>query len=86
MSKNKNNKRNKKNQTRPRKDSEGLFFTQLDNPFSGLPQEVVAEILVEAGRTHEREFKKSLENLLEKINSVDVLHLISILAVGYCLL
>ncbi|MEW6493180.1 MAG: hypothetical protein AB1589_11845 [Cyanobacteriota bacterium] len=57
------------------------MFTQLNNPFSGLPQEVVAEILVEAGRSHEKEFKESLEKLLEKISSVEVLHLISLLAV-----
>ncbi|NJR75675.1 MAG: hypothetical protein HC773_22775 [Scytonema sp. CRU_2_7] len=57
------------------------MFTQLNNPFSGLPQEIVAEIMVEAGRAHEREFKESLEKLLEKISSFDVLHLICILAV-----
>jgi len=76
----KNNKRNQKNQTRSRKDSEGLTFTQLNNPFSGLSQEVRAEILVEAGRSHEIEFNESLEKLVEKISSVDVLHLLSILA------
>ena len=78
--KKKNNKRNQKNQTRSRKDSEGLTFTQLNNPFSGLSQEVIAEILVEAGRSHEIEFNESLEKLVEKISSVDVLHLLSILA------
>ena len=78
--KKKNNKRNQKNQTRSRKDSEGLTFTQLNNPFSGLSQEFIAEILVEAGRSHEIEFNESLEKLVEKISSVDVLHLLSILA------
>ena len=78
--KKKNNKRNPKNQTISRKDSEGLTFTQLNYPFSGLSQEVIAEILVEAGRSHEIEFNESLEKLVEKISSVDVLHLLSILA------
>lgn len=83
MSKNKRNKGNTKNQIKSRNDSansEGLVFTEINNPFSGLSQEVVAEILVEAGRTHEIEFKESLEKLLEKINSVNALHLISMLA------
>ena len=81
MSKNKRNNRNKKNQRKFRKDSTGLVFTELKNPFSDLPQEVVTEKLVEAGLSHEKEFNESLEYLLEKIRSVDVLHLISILAV-----
>ena len=81
MSKKKRDKRNKKNQTKLRKNSAGLVFTELKNPFSGLPQEVVAERLIEAGRSYEKEFNESLEKLLEKITSVDVLRLISILAV-----
>lgn len=78
--KKKHHKRNNKNQTRYRKDSEGLTFTQLNNPFSGLSQEAIDEILVDAGRSHEIEFKESLEKLVEKISSVDVLHLLSVLA------
>jgi hypothetical protein len=78
--KKKPNKRNHKNRKISRKDSEGLTFTKLNNPFSGLSQEVIDERLVEAGRSHEIEFKESLEKLVEKINSVDVLHLLSILA------
>jgi hypothetical protein len=81
MSKNKRNKRNKKKPTKSRNNSAGLVVTELNNPFSDLPQEVVAEILVEAGHSYEKEFKEALEKLLEKISSVDVLHLISILAV-----
>ena len=75
----KHNKRNQKNQTRFRKDSEGLAFTQLNNPFSSLSQEVIAE-RVEKGLLNEIEFQESLEKLVEKISSVDVLHLLSILA------
>ena len=81
MSKNKRNKRNKRKPTKSRHNSAGLVFTELNNPFFDLPKEVVAEILVEAGRSYEKEFKEALEKLLEKISSVDVLHLISILAV-----
>jgi len=81
MSKNKRNKPNKRNKTKSRKDSADLVFTQFNSPFSGLPQEVVAEILVEAGRSPEKEFNESLEKLLKKISSFDALHLISILAV-----
>jgi len=78
--KKKHNKRNQKNPKISRKDSEGLKFTQLNNPFSGLSQEAIDEILVDAGRSHEIEFQESLEKLVEKISSVDVLHLLSILA------
>ena len=78
--KKKHNKRNQKNPKISGKDSEGLKFTQLNNPFSGLSQEVIAEKLVEAGLSHEIEFKEYLEKLVEKISSVDVLHLLSILA------
>ncbi|MBD2093651.1 hypothetical protein H6F90_00585 [Trichocoleus sp. FACHB-591] len=79
MSKKKHKQRNKKNQTSSRNDSNSLVFKQLNNPFSGLPQEVIAEILVDAGRSYEREFNESLAELVEKISSVDVLHLLSIL-------
>lgn len=78
--KKKHNKRNQKNPKISRKDSEGLAFTQLNNPFSGLSQEVIAEKLFEAGLLHEIEFKESLDKLVEKISSVDVLHLLYILA------
>ncbi|MEG4282492.1 hypothetical protein QUB68_05140 [Microcoleus sp. A006_D1] len=81
MSKKKHSKRNNKKPIRSSKDSEALVFTQLNNPFSGLSQEAIDEMLIEAGRSHEREFKESLEKLVEKINSVDVLHLLSLLAV-----
>jgi hypothetical protein len=81
MSKNKPNKPNKRNKTKSRKDSAELVFTQFNSPFSGLPQEVVAEILVEAGRSHEKEFNESLKKLLKKISSFDALHLLSILAI-----
>jgi hypothetical protein len=81
MSKKKHKQHNKKNQARSHKDSKGLVFTQLKSPFSDLSQEAIAEILVEAGRSYEREFKESLEKLVEKINSFDILHLLSILAV-----
>lgn len=81
MPKKEHSQRNKKSKVKSHKASKGLMFTRLNNPFSGLSQEVIAEILVEAGRSHERDFTESLEKLVEKINSVDVLHLLSILAV-----
>ena len=79
--KKKHNKRNNKNPIISSKDSEALVFTKLNNPFSGLSQEAIDEMLIEAGRSHERDFNESLEQLVEKINSVDVLHLLSLLAV-----
>jgi fucose permease len=81
MTKKKYNKRKKNNQAKSRNNSEGLVFTQLVNSFAGLSQEVVGEILIEAGHSYEKEFNRSLERLVEKIRSVDVLHLLSVLAV-----
>jgi hypothetical protein len=76
MSKNKRG----KNKDKSRKNSSGLFLTQIKSPFADVPQEVVNKLLIETGQRYEKEFEESLKRLVEKIRSVDVLHLISVLA------
>ncbi|NEU80458.1 hypothetical protein [Nostoc sp. UIC 10630] len=82
-----NNKRSKLNKRKNKttkifgQESTELMFTQLDNPFTGVPVEAVSKILIEAGKSYEIEFTESFDHLLNILKNVNLLHLISVLAV-----
>lgn len=80
MSKKKRNKKKKK--VRPmRKPNSGTVFTLVDNPFANVPRDELIKGFVEAGQSFSNEFDNRLKKIQDIINSVDPLHLLSVLSV-----
>ena len=78
MSKSKRRKK-RRTKTKDTTSSGPVFFVQ-ENPFANIPREEIEQGMLEAGRSYEKEFEESLEKLDALICSVDVVHLLSILA------
>jgi hypothetical protein len=52
----------------------------FSSPFADVPEDIVTQAVVEAGKSAKERFENSLEKLLEAIRSFDVLHILSLLA------